>query len=726
MYTGYMKIAKEFLTKDLSRAVVVQRSFVCATASKTEQPYNCRMSASSSTTTSNATENAAITLTSKQFSKRTRDWYVQEWLLLLFAVGMLLFIYFIARHEAELEKSEIIRDAALVEQSISRTLDTDQAFFDRLALDMGDQRFSSAQFDQIAGKRAVDTGYITDVLRIKSNLSVSQHAPALNSLEIVQRNRAPFSDQVRISNFAEKTTRSTYSQPYRNGAGRYFIEYAAPVLDQMRFDGTITAIISFDALLEKSVPDWGLRKYRITISDIEGIGLANSEALQRESSILQHTIPLSLPWRDLQLTLVGAKPSSLLPNLTLSTAVIALTALMVWTLISLRKQQRMRVQAEAERDRVYVASIESLKETNERFETVLDSLDVSVYVSDLNTNEILFGNAQLRETFPDISIGQSADVFEDGFVISAPQKYPTRMLLDSGGAPGDVFKDELEHRASQRFFLTRTRAVRWVDGRLARLTTMGDVTDRVLADRIRQTQQDKLTRTSRLMTVGEIASTLAHEINQPLAAIANYVNGCIRRLRGNGNPDTMVIGAMEKAEAQVARAGTIISRVREFVRTREPQRLPTDINALVTDVAKLVESDDDERALQSRLVLAKGLPLVYADRIMIEQVLLNFLRNAREAMQHLPPAQRITEVRTVRVDQYTAAVEVADRGVGIPPEVAGQLFSPFFTTKSEGMGMGLNICRSLIEYHEGRLTFEDNSGGGTIFRFTLPFDEGHP
>jgi C4-dicarboxylate-specific signal transduction histidine kinase len=670
--------------------------------------------------------NTAQSTASSAPSEPTRDWYVQEWLLLLFAVGMLLFIYFIARHEAELEKSEIIRDAALIEQSISRKLETDQAFFDRLALDMGDQRFSSDEFDRLAGKRAVDAGYITDVLRIKSNLSVSRHAPALNSLESVQHNRAPFGDQVRISNFTEKTTRSTYSQPYRNSAGRYFIEYAAPVLDQTRFDGTITAIISFDVLLEKSVPDWGLRKYRIAISDLEGNGITNAEVLQRETSVVQHTIPLSLPWRDLQLTLVGAKPSSLLPNLTLSTAVIALTALMVWTLISLRKQQRMRVQAEAERDRVYVGSIANLKETNERFETVLDSLDVSVYVSDLDSNEILFGNAQLRETFPDIAIGQNACVFENGFVQSAPQKYPTPMLLDAEGAPGNVFKDELEHRASQRFFLTRTRAVRWVDGRLARLTTMGDVTDRVLAERIRQTQQDKLMRTSRLMSVGEIASTLAHEINQPLAAIANYVNGCIRRLRGNGNPDTMVIGAMEKAEAQVTRAGAIIGRVREFVRTREPQRLPVDINALITDVVKLVESDDGDRALRCDLVLTKNLPLVYADRIMIEQVLLNFLRNAREAMLHLPPEQRITEVRTVRIDGYSMAVEVADRGIGIPPEVAGQLFSPFFTTKAEGMGMGLNICRSLIEYHEGRLTFEDNSGGGTIFRFTLPFDEGHP
>ena len=232
-------------------------------------------------------------------------------------------------------------------------------------------------------------------------------------------------------------------------------------------------------------------------------------------------------------------------------------------------------------------------------------------------------------------------------------------------------------------------------------------------------------RTSRLMTVGEIASTLAHEINQPLAAIANYVSGCIRRLKGNGNVDTAVIGAMEKADAQVVRAGAIIGRVREFVRTREPQRQPLDINTLVTEVVKLVASDDEERALRCEFQLQPDLPLVFADRIMVEQVLVNFLRNAREAMQHLEPAARIAVIRTSRVDASHAMVEVADVGTGIPADVAGQLFSPFFTTKPEGMGMGLNICRSLIEYHEGNLTFEQNTPVGTVFRFTLPFDENH-
>ncbi|MFO1342799.1 MAG: ATP-binding protein [Burkholderiales bacterium] len=650
-----------------------------------------------------------------------RDWYVHEWMLLAFAAGMMLLIYFVAQHEQEFEKAEIIRDAAVVEQSISRRLENDQQFFDRLALDVGGERISPEEFDRVASKRAVESGYVTDIMRVTPELDVVQHAPGSRSLEMVLRGRAPFADQVWMTGLTRKTSRSTYSQPYRNDLGRYYIEYAAPVVAQGDFVGTINSVISFDALLEKAAPEWAGRKYRAVISDASGQGMTNAEAMHIESGVVKHTVPLSLPWRDLQLTLVGAKPSTLLPNLTLSTAVLALTGLMVWTSIGLRKQQRMRKQAEVERDRTYAQSIADLRVTNERFETVLDSLDVSVYVSDLRSNELLYANSHLHETFPAIEIGRDARQFEDGFLDSPSNRFPAPMLLTREGEPGDVFKDELEH-SDHRHFLMRTRAVRWVDGRIARLTTLGDITDRVNAERIRQTQQDKLTRTSRLMTVGEIASTLAHEINQPLAAIANYVNGCIRRLKNNGNVDQAVIGAMEKADAQVARAGAIIGRVREFVRTREPQRQPLDVNALVIEVVKLAQSDDEQRALTCELRLARDLPLVFADRIMIEQVLLNFLRNAREAMQHLAPAQRIAEIRTTRVDGSHAMVEVADRGVGISPEAARQLFSPFFSTKNDGMGMGLNICRSLIEYHEGNLTFGQNEPCGAVFRFTLPFD----
>ncbi len=657
----------------------------------------------------------------KKTKRQARDWYVQEWLLLLFAVGMLLFLFFVARHENRLQQSEIFRDAAVIEQSIARELEAQQSFFDRLALDLGSARLTAEQFDDIAGKRAIESGLIKDVLLCGRDMGVVRHTPATRPIETIALYRAPYAELMRVHSFAEKTGRGTYTDPYRTADGQWFIEYATPVMAGERFDGTIVLLISLDHMLEKTMGKEFGTSYRAILSNASGEGMSAVDPGAIGDSGQRHTIKLSVPWRDLRLTLYARAPSNLLANLTLTVAVLALTALMVWTAISLRTQQRMRREAEAERDRVFLQSLSSLRQANERFETVLDSIDVAVYVSDLETHEILFCNSRFRETFPGFAVGARSHPIEQDMIPNPTVNFPAGLLAPGGKASPAVYVDELEQLSTQRWFLMRTRAVDWVDGRVARLTTLGNITDRVLAERMRQAQQDKLTRTSRLMTLGEIASTLAHEINQPLGAIANYVNGCIRRLRMLGNVDEQVIRAMEKADAQVQRAGAIISRVREFVRTREPQRESLDLNELVRSAAKLMQTDEADRALRCRLDLDEQLPWVFADRIMIEQVLLNLLRNAREAMAHLPVSSREVTIRTRPYGNELAVVEVVDSGTGISSEAAAQLFSPFFTTKQEGMGMGLNICRSLIEYHQGSLTFENNPDVGTTFRFTLPF-----
>jgi len=654
---------------------------------------------------------------------RTHDWYVQEWLLLFFAMGMLVFLYLVARHEAKLQQSEIVRDTAILEQAIARKLEAQQSFFDRIALDLGARRLSLSQFDDLAGKRAIESGIISEVLLVNAEMNVTRHAPAVQALETVLLSRAPFNEQVRLHTFTQKTSRGTYSDPYSSLNGRWYIEYATPIFEEQRFAGTVTLLIALDQLLDSTAAESPGSNYRVLLTSRSGEDISTRDPAAIGDGGLSHTVTLSVPWRDLKLTLYGTNPASLLPNLTLSVAVLALTALMVWTVMGLRTQQRMRREAEAERDRVFMQSLSSLRQANERFETVLDSLDVAVYVSDLTTHEILFCNTRFRDTFPGHAVGALSHDIEQGFAIDPTVKFPAESIAAGGVPSGAVYLDEVEHKASHRWFLMRTRAVAWVDGRVARLTTLGDVTDRVLAERLRKTQEEKLTRTSRLMTVGEIASTLAHEINQPLGAIANYVNGCIRRLRMTGSADEQVLRAMEKADQQVQRAGAIISRVREFVRTREPDRRPIDVNELARSVVKLIQSDDEERALICRLQLASGLPAVLADSIMIEQVLLNLLRNAREAMQHLPARERIATLRTRRLEDNRVEIEVSDQGTGIPEDAAAQLFSPFFSTKADGMGMGLNICRSLIEYHEGSLTFSRNAEVGTTFRFTLPFAE---
>ncbi|PJJ96651.1 hypothetical protein CO641_12360 [Lysobacteraceae bacterium NML91-0213] len=259
----------------------------------------------------------------------------------------------------------------------------------------------------------------------------------------------------------------------------------------------------------------------------------------------------------------------------------------------------------------------------------------------------------------------------------------------------------------------------------ALLLTAVDISERIEILDSHKSRQDKLLFTSRLMSVGEMAATLAHELNQPLAAIVNYLNGSLRLVGQAGGP-VQVERALLAARTQAEHASAVIARVREFVRAREPRRDAQDVAVIVQTVVELLRLEAERQQLRIDIALAPGLPPAYADRVMIEQVLLNLVKNAIEAMREVPAARRALRVEG-RVD-LDGAVElrVLDRGKGLSAAESEQLFSPFFTTKSDGLGIGLAICRSIIEYHEGRLFFEPRQDGGSVFGFTLPPAEGRP
>lgn len=269
----------------------------------------------------------------------------------------------------------------------------------------------------------------------------------------------------------------------------------------------------------------------------------------------------------------------------------------------------------------------------------------------------------------------------------------------------------------------RWYALHWgyaqVQGRGVCLLTALDISARIQAMDSQQSRQEKLLFTSRLMSVGEMAATLAHELNQPLAAIVNYLNGSLRLLqRSGGSPQ--VDRALQAARTQAEHASSVIARVREFVRAREPRRDAHSPGQIATTVIELLRLEAERNQLRIDLALAPDLPDVYADRVMVEQVLLNLVKNGIESMRELPASQRELRVEgRVNLDGEVE-IRVCDRGPGLASATQDQLFSPFFSTKSDGLGIGLAICRSIIEYHEGRLFFEPRAGGGSVFGFTLP------
>jgi two-component system sensor kinase FixL len=245
-----------------------------------------------------------------------------------------------------------------------------------------------------------------------------------------------------------------------------------------------------------------------------------------------------------------------------------------------------------------------------------------------------------------------------------------------------------------------------------------DLTERQKTEARLQELQSELVHISRLTAMGEMASTLAHELNQPLSAISNYLKGSRRMLEGVPDERSVTLrGALEKAADQAMRAGQIIRRLRDFVSRGETERRVESIAKLVEEASALALVGVKDRGIRVRFQFDPSIDLVLADRVQIQQVLLNLIRNAMDAMEE--SMTRDLVIAIAPEGRTHVRISVADTGSGISPEIADQLFTPFLTTKRQGMGVGLSISRTIVEAHSGRIWVEPNAPSGTIFHFTL-------
>jgi two-component system sensor histidine kinase DctS len=512
---------------------------------------------------------------------------------------------------------------------------------------------------------------------------------------------------------AGKTGRARYSEPY--SSGQILIDYHLPSLKDGRLKGSLVATYSLKVLLDETVPWWFAQDNVTSLIDRDDAVLAQRAAAGPGRGVYTHKRELDLPGATVRLATdsVKGKPRWL-PNLLVG-SVIALALGLLASLVALWRHIARRLAAEG-----------ALRQQM-AFRTAMEnSLVTGLRARDLE-GRVTYVNPAFCHMVglpPEELVGKAPPM--PYWAPEAMAEYQLRLDKVLSGHVTPQFETTFRRADGERIPVLIFEAP-LVDSNGRQTGWMGsilDISDRKRVEELNRQQQEKLQASARLATMGEISSMLAHELNQPLAAISSYTTGAlnlIARAAGSGTAvDTaLLLPALEKAGVQAQRAGQIIRSVHQFVKKREPERQQIDIAGLIDGIGALIDLQARKYFVVIRTLIAPDLPPVSADRMMLEQVLLNLTRNAIEAMQDVPAERRVLRIDATLV-QDQVCVDVGDHGHGISAEVAERLFSPFFSTKAEGMGMGLSICRTAIEFHGGTLTHRANPDGGTIFSFTLP------
>jgi len=519
---------------------------------------------------------------------------------------------------------------------------------------------------------------------------------------------APDRESVRL---ALSIGKPVYGSAYDTGGEQWQFDVHVPVFANGQVAGTVVGSYSLRRMLEESVPWWLAERYRIVVVDAGGKVYAARSKVEAPAAEGSYQLAFDPPGRGLALEATPYRSPPPLAGRLLSAALVVLAVAVLWSMWALRRHTQRRLAAE-----------QALRDEHAFRKAMEDSVQTGLRARDLE-GRITYVNPAFCAM-----VGWSADELIGR---KPPMPYwvdeeieATRALHDrilAGEGPEHGFEVSFK-RCNGEVFPVLIHEAPLIDAgghQTGWMSSIIDITDQKRSLELARQQEERLQATQRLIAMGEMASSLAHELNQPLAAIAGYNAGCLNMLAA-GNADLRDIEeALGKSTEQAQRAGRIIRRIYEFVRRAEPKSEPCDVVQLVDEVIALVEPDARRHGMRIQREFAPSLPAVHGDRILLGQVVLNLIRNGIEAMRDVAPERRLLVIAAECKDDQVH-LQVADRGHGIPEEVAARLFEPFFTTKPEGMGMGLNICRSVVEGHKGRLWLEPNPAGGSIVHVLLP------
>ena len=653
--------------------------------------------------------------------KRIWHWLVPMLLVLLFLSTMLWLPWQAQQMEANERQEQLIADTLWVEQTIRFQLDRNE---DSIRL-IGNEISTG----YLSGKRLQDRMAVL----IRNNRELNRivwldaQGKTVASTDDSSISLTDLSASSRITAERARATRTPqYNQPAPPPglSGPMLMDYHVPLYLGDQYLGNLVASYSVNSILDEMVPWWFAQDNEIVLTDGDDNIVAKRAAGGPGRGVYTHSRALDVPYANLTLRTNSVKSApKLLPNLLVG-SVIALSVGLIWSLIALWRDINRRLAAEgALRQQV-------------AFRTAMEnSLMTGLRARDLEG----------RITYVNPAFCEMVGIAAEDLVGKAPpmpywapeqmDEYQQRFTRVLAGLATPQFETIFQRSNGERFpvLIFESPLVDDTGKQTGWMGSILDISDRKKVEDLNRRQQEKLQASARLATMGEIASTLAHELNQPLAAISSYTTGALNLIENSAakgmHLDPGVLKpALEKASTQAQRAGHIIRSVHTVVKRREPSREPITVQSLIDSVIPLVELQARQFFVTIQVHVSPQLPNVLADRVMLEQVLLNLTRNAIEAMQEVAPERRIlrivaeqgAESVSASAPQRNVIISVIDQGHGIPEEVAARLFSPFFSTKAEGMGMGLNICRTTVEFHGGTLVHANNPAGGTIFRFTLP------
>ncbi|MFS0755029.1 ATP-binding protein [Noviherbaspirillum sp. 1P10PC] len=645
--------------------------------------------------------------------KHAWRWLLPVFLLLLFLFA-LLWLPWQAQHMESTERQEqLIADTLWVEQTVRFQLGRNEESLRLVASDMLAGYLEGRKWNDRLDALLRNSRELARVAWLDADGNQVKGTDDGSELTLAE---LPLASRQALEK-ARDTRTPQYGQPVRSSSGAMTLDYYVPLLRGSEYRGTLVATYSTASILDQLVPWWFAQDNEILLTDSDDTVLDRRASGGPGRNVYTHTRALDLPGVVLNLRTNSIKSAPrLLPNLLVG-SVIVLSLGLLWSLAALWRDINRRLAAEgALRQQVsFRAAMENSLVTGLRARDLEGRV---TYVNPAFCRMVGLPASDIIGRLPPMPYWapEAMDEYHDRF---------SRVLA---GSVTPRFETVFQRADGERFPVLVFEAPLLDDAgrQTGWMGSILDVSDLRRAENINRQQQEKLQASARLASMGEIASTLAHELNQPLAAISSYATGALNLLErapAAGVDHGMLRSALEKASAQAQRAGQIIRSVHAFVRKRDPARMPIDVGQLLDGLLPLVELQARQFFVAIHINSAPGLPRVLGDGVMLEQVLLNLTRNGIESMQTVQPERRILRIQAA-LDQSAStpmiAISVTDQGHGIPDDVAERLFSPFFSTKSEGMGMGLNICRTVVEFHGGTLSHSHNPQGGTVFRFTLP------